>query len=163
MLWASHWLPVQVQPQPRGLLTTTMFTKTFDYLCFECNHHQKVTIVGYGSEGGMDFWLAKNSWATWWEQSLQEQAWVSRKITIFKGLVRTAVSRSSVAWATAGWVSSFIRRIWSTIQCFDRNHQNVYFHFFWGWFTSLYICLLCSCLRESSLLCLENCSMMIQE
>ena len=127
MLWASHWLTVQVQPQPWGLLTTAMFTRSFDYLCFECNHHQKVTIVGYGSEGGMDFWLAKNSWATWWEPSLEEQAWVSRKITIFEGLVRTAFSRSSVALAIAGWVSSFIRRIWSQIQYFDKREPRMFF------------------------------------
>ena len=153
MLWASHWLPVQVQPQPWGLLTTAMFTRSFDYLCFECNHHQKVTIVGYGSEGGMDFWLAKNSWATWWEPSLEEQAWVSRKVTIFKGLARTAFSRSSVALATAGWVSETL--VHNTI--FWSDHQNVYFHFIQGWFTSLHICLLCCCLRESLLLRLERC------
>jgi len=33
------------------------------------NLNHEVTIVGYGSEGGMDFWLAKNSWATWFGEN----------------------------------------------------------------------------------------------
>ena len=39
---------------------------------------------------------------------------------------------------------------------FWSDHQNIYFHFCQGWFTSLHICLLCCCLRQS-LLCLERC------
>jgi cathepsin L len=26
----------------------------------------EVTLVGYGTEDGKDYWLIRNSWSTWW-------------------------------------------------------------------------------------------------
>ncbi|XP_064087023.1 crustapain-like [Macrobrachium nipponense] len=31
---------------------------------YYANH--AVNVVGYGAQGGMDFWLVRNSWGTWW-------------------------------------------------------------------------------------------------
>merc|ERR1712107_809642 len=33
------------------------------------NLNHEVTIVGYGNQGGIDYWLVKNSWATWFGEN----------------------------------------------------------------------------------------------
>jgi len=40
----------------------------FEAQCQGGRNHA-VLVVGYGNEGGRDYWLAKNSWNTWWGES----------------------------------------------------------------------------------------------
>merc|ERR1712126_515518 len=30
------------------------------------NLNHAVTVIGYGTQGGVDYWLVKNSWGSWW-------------------------------------------------------------------------------------------------
>ena len=43
----------------QGVFTTT------DCSIKTVNH--AVTVVGYGTSGGLDYWLVRNSWGTWGE------------------------------------------------------------------------------------------------
>ena len=36
---------------------------------FSFVHDVKISVVGYGTEGGKDYWLVKNSWGKFWGDS----------------------------------------------------------------------------------------------
>jgi len=36
----------------------------FNWQCYQTNH--AVTLVGYGMEGNVEYWIIRNSWGDWW-------------------------------------------------------------------------------------------------
>ena len=50
-------------------LSTTRSAHDNTLLSFSFVHDVKISVVGYGTEGGKDYWLVKNSWGKFWGDS----------------------------------------------------------------------------------------------
>ena len=74
--------------------------------CTSSDTNHAVTVVGYGTEGGQDYWLVKNSWGA--GDSWQEAGGGSAEVSCVQAGARTATSASREAWACAA-----LARRWS--------------------------------------------------
>ena len=74
--------------------------------CTSSDTNHAVTVVGYGSEGGQDYWLVKNSWGA--GDSQQGAGGGSAEVSCAQAGARTATSALREAWACAA-----LARRWS--------------------------------------------------